>query len=446
MLFKFLKYINPIWYYLLETKNKTNYFVNFSDLSDSDQIKVELDKHYESKNGSIRDFAFQAWSSGLISTSETSIFDKTNEPTISDNYRFVKKFYHPAWSFFILILRILEFKNPFNEIYCYFTAFKTKRVNLNKAKFEHSDFNNFDSQLLQKNYKVSIIIPTLNRYQYLRDALIDLENQTYKNFEVIVVDQSNPFQEDFYKQFGVEIILIRQEARALWQARNSAVKVSRGELILLFDDDSRVEKDWVEQHIKCLDYFDCEISSGASISVAGGKVPSHYSFFRWGDQIDTGNALLKKSVFREIGLFDLQFNGQRMGDGEFGIRAFLSGFKNVNNPLAMRIHLKVKEGGLREMGSWDAFRPTKLFSPRPIPSVFYLSRRYFGNYSSLLMLIVNVPMSIIPYKYKGNTILITLSMFAILLILPFLLIQVLISWKISSRMISEGPKIEEFKG
>jgi len=300
--------------------------------------------------------------------------------------------------------------------------------------------------LLQKNYKVSIIIPTLNRYQYLRDALIDLENQTYKNFEVIVVDQSNPFQEDFYKQFGVEIILIRQEARALWQARNSAVKVSRGELILLFDDDSRVEKDWVEQHIKCLDYFDCEISSGASISVAGGKVPSHYSFFRWGDQIDTGNALLKKSVFREVGLFDLQFNGQRMGDGEFGIRAFLSGFKNVNNPLAMRIHLKVKEGGLREMGSWDAFRPTKLFSPRPIPSVLYLSRRYFGNYSSLLMLIVNIPMSIIPYKYKGNTILITLSMFAILLILPFLLIQVLISWRISLKMILEGPKIEEFKG
>ena len=44
---------------------------------------------------------------------------------------------------------------------------------------------------------VSVVIPTLNRYTYLKDVLEDLEKQDYENFEVIVVDQSEPFQKNF---------------------------------------------------------------------------------------------------------------------------------------------------------------------------------------------------------------------------------------------------------
>ena len=67
----------------------------------------------------------------------------------------------------------------------------------------------------------------------------------------------------------------------------------------------------------------------------------------------------------------------RMGDGEFGYRAYINGFKNISNPKAPRIHLKVSSGGLREMGSWDGFRPTKWFAPKPVPSVLYFFSKYF---------------------------------------------------------------------
>ena len=36
--------------------------------------------------------------------------------------------------------------------------------------------------------------------------------------------------------------------------------------LLLFDDDSRIESDWVTNHIKCLDFFNADISSGVSNS------------------------------------------------------------------------------------------------------------------------------------------------------------------------------------
>ncbi len=158
--------------------------------------------------------------------------------------------------------------------------------------------------------------------------------------------------------------------------------------------------------------------------------------------MDTGNVMLQKSIFKAIGLFDRQFEKQRMGDGEFGLRAFCNGYKNISNPLAKRLHLKVNSGGLREMGSWDAFRTKHLFQPRPIPSVLYFYRRYFGNKQSILAVLRTVPISIIPYKYKGNKPLLLISAVIAVMLSPILCYQVIKSWRLSSKKLKEGPEIE----
>jgi hypothetical protein len=218
--------------------------------------------------------------------------------------------------------------------------------------------------------------------------------------------------------------------------------MAKGDYLLFYDDDSRVDSDWITQHIKALDFFKVDISSGVSHSFVGAKVPENYSFFRWSDQIDTGNFLIKKAVFKTTGLFDRQFEGQRMGDAEYGIRCYLNGFTNVSNPLAKRVHLKVSEGGLRQMGSWDAFRPKKLFSPRPIPSVNYYVRKYFGNKNGILNLIISLPTSIMPYRFKRNRKLILLGCFLFFLFLPFFIFPILLSWFNSTKILNEKDKIE----
>jgi hypothetical protein len=211
--------------------------------------------------------------------------------------------------------------------------------------------------------------------------------------------------------------------------------------MLLFDDDSRVDEDWIFHHLKSLDFFNASVSSGVSLSKIGDKIPENYSFFRVSDQLDTGNVLLHKSCFQKTGLFDRQFEKQRMGDGEYGMRLYLEGYLNISNPYAKRIHLKVSSGGLREMGSWDAFRPKKLLAPRPVPSVLYLFRRYFGNKSALYTIFKTVPFSIVPYRHKSSNKFKALGLLLFVLFFPFWIFVVMRSWLLSSKMIQSGPKI-----
>lgn len=403
---------------------------------------INPDNNFASEISAEYDLSWQFLQKGYIGEADT--YTSFQKLPLVDEYRFLRKYFHPVWSVYVFLLRLLT-HNPMQEWKAWRDSRNVRRSKYLEDPVYYSGWKGFESTLHKESPVVSVIIPTLNRYKYLKDVLRDLEQQDYYKFEVIIVDQSKPFQEKFYQQFNLNLNVTRQEEKALWLARNNAIKKSRGEFILLFDDDSRVESDWISNHLKCLDFFNADISSGVSISKLGSEVPQNYSFFRISDQIDTGNVLIKKNIFREIGLFDRQFEKQRMGDAEFGLRCFFYGFKNISNPYAGRLHLKVGEGGLREMGSWDAFRPNKLFAPRPIPSVLYYFRKYFGKKRCLLAVIKSVPPSIIPYRFKKNKKMMLLGAFISLILFPLVVIQVLISWKLAERKLIQGARISELK-
>ena len=431
MLCKFLKYLQPTNYFSLLKNNGDSIFPEFEDLPESVKNKLTVDHSFQSELAQQYDLSWQAIQKGYIGTSKT--YSSIKSLSIEDNYYFSRKYFHPIWVFYVLMARLLGFNNPVKEISVWYHTRGVKRSDYLKRPLEYKDWQLFDSQLVKRKPKVSVIIPTLNRYVYLKDVLYDLEKQDYTNFEVIIVDQSEPFKSEFFQQFNLDIQLIRQEEKALWKARNHAIKIAQGDYLLFFDDDSRVDSDWVSNHLKCLDFFNADVSSGVSISKVGANIPEHYSFFRVSDQLDTGNALIKKDVFKVIGLYDRQFEKQRMGDGEFGLRSYLNNFLNVSNPYAKRLHLKVESGGLRDMGSWDAFRTKKWFAPKPIPSVLYFFRRYFGNSAAKKALFKNLPSSIIPYRFKKNKALLLIGVFVSVLILPVIVYQVSKSWYLSGK-------------
>ncbi len=440
MLFKFLKYLQPTHYFGLKLKNDSTAFPKITgDL----ETQFKDDNNYQSSIAITYDKSWRALLAGVTDTTET--IDKVEPLSVFDNYVFARKYFSTAWVYYTCLIRLFSLKNPIKELNALVTSRHIKRHNIAHEIIEYEDYKSFESSLVESNPLVSVIIPTLNRYPYLKDVLKDLEKQDYINTEVFVVDQSEPFEPDFYKQFNLNLKVIQQKEKALWLARNNAIKASKGNCILLYDDDSRVEPDWIHQHLKCMDYFKADISSGVSISKIGDKVPAHYAYFKISDQLDTGNVMLKKHIFKSIGLFDRQFEKQRMGDGEFGLRAHLNGYKNISNPLAKRLHLKVNSGGLRDMGSWDAFRTQNLFQPRPIPSVLYFFRGYFGNKRSFLSVIRTVPISVVPYKYKANKPMLLLSGLLAVIVSPLLVFQIIRSWRTSSKMLKQGPKIERMK-
>ncbi|WP_298236972.1 glycosyltransferase family A protein [uncultured Algibacter sp.] len=440
MLFPFLKYLQPTHYFQCSRIDGKSVFPRIDKLPDAILDYLKPDVNYLSKQAQDYDLSWQAIQLGYIGKADK--YENFHEISLHDNYIFIRKYFHSAWVFYVFIIRILSFNNVFKEFRSYYRTKHISRKDYLKQPIKYNSWKEFDSQLLKQNPKISVIIPTLNRYKYLKDVLKDLEQQDYKHFEVIVIDQTDDFKKHFYKSFNLDLIVEHQKEKALWLARNNGVRKAKGDFLLFFDDDSRIKKDWIKNHIKCLDFFNAEISSGVSISKQGARVPENYSFFRLSDQLDTGNVLIKRGVFKSIGLFDRQFEKQRMGDGEFGLRAFLNNFLNISNPYAERLHLKVSTGGLRQMGSWDAFRSKKWFAPRPIPSVLYFFRTYFGNVQSRYELLKSIPLSILPYRFKRNRLMLVIGVIISFIILPLVFVQVYRSWQLASKKIDEGPLIK----
>ena len=442
----FAKYLQPTWYFnLLPQEGGTPYLVDWRLLSEEEKAVIDFDGGYSTESISLLDAAYQAWHKGIIRTDPAFALGELAFPiSVKDNYRFVRKYYHPVWSLYIFLLRIFSGRNPIREFAGLRSASGVKRQNMFAKVYRRgAAYENWPSPLLREKPRISVIIPTLNRYPYLRDGLADLERQEYRNFDVIVVDQSEPFQSRFYDEFQLDLTVIRQKEKALWLARNEAIRRSGAEWLLLFDDDSRVGPGWIAEHLKCADYFQAEISSGVSISEVGSKVPPGYAFLKWSDQLDTGNVLIHRRVFADIGLFDRQFEKQRMGDGEFGLRAYLGGYRNISNNFAQRLHLKVGQGGLRQMGSWDAYRPRNFIAPRPIPSVLYLFRKYFGRKAAWLSVLKNVPPSIVPYRFKRSKHLLLLGSLLSVFLMPLVIWQVARSWRAASRKLTQGARIEK---
>jgi len=448
--FKIIEYLNPGWYFNLIPVDSLSYSIccfNSDVMKFPDEFEriIFPDSRFETKTAIDLDAGFQAWNRGIMLTAKNIPLDKIQHKeniSVKDEYIFIRKYYKWHRVYYYLIKNLLSFNNPFKEIGAFISTRDIERTELINPHLEYEGYKSFESEILKNNPKVSVIIPTLNRYKYLKDVLEDLEKQDYNNFEVIIADQTDVPNIEFYDKFNLNLKIIFQDGKGQWLARNEAARKCKGDYFLFFDDDSRVDKDWISEHLKGLDYFKADISAGVSLSTVGDAIPENYSFFRWADQFDSGNAMVKREVFEKTGMFDRQFDKMRMGDGEFGLRAYLAGFKSISHPFAKRIHLKVSSGGLRQMGSWDAFRPKNFFSPRPVPSVLYLYRKYYpSDFVSNAMIIGLLP-SLIPYKWKGKKYLYPLGALAAIFILPVLLIQLGISWKRSSEMLKEGDKIE----
>jgi len=118
--------------------------------------------------------------------------------------------------------------------------------------------------------KVSVIIPTYNRALYIAETLESVFSQTFKDYEVIVVDDgSSDNTADVLKPYMVRIDYIRKENGGQGSARNAGIKVACGEYIAFLDSDDL----WVPEKL--------EIQTGfADEHPDAGLIFSDYVVFR----------------------------------------------------------------------------------------------------------------------------------------------------------------------
>ena len=119
--------------------------------------------------------------------------------------------------------------------------------------------------------KVSIIVPIYNVEKYLIEALDSVVNQTYKDLEIICVndgskDNSRKILEE-YKNKDSRIIIVDQENQGLAGARNSGLNIASGEYIYFMDSDDYIKSDLVELNVDIMKKYSPDlICFGSDIS------------------------------------------------------------------------------------------------------------------------------------------------------------------------------------
>ena len=113
-----------------------------------------------------------------------------------------------------------------------------------------------ESALERRAPRVSIIVPCYNTSQYVGETLDSIAGQTYRDYEVLVVNDGAPDTvalESALAPFSAMITYIAQENRGLAGARNTGIRAARGEYVALLDSDDYWHPQYLEKLVAELD-------------------------------------------------------------------------------------------------------------------------------------------------------------------------------------------------
>ena len=213
------------------------------------------------------------------------------------------------------------------------------------------------------NPLISIIVLNLNGKKFLKDCFKSLNNQTYRRFEIILIDNGSIDDSVSFvkKNFPQVKIIANEKNLGFAQANNQGFKIAKGKHIVTLNNDTRVDKNWLENLVSTAEK-DKKIGMCAS-KILSLKTPSiidsvgvnicldGMSRGRGRLEIDKGQydkveeillpsacaALYRRKMLKEIGFFDDNFFAY-CEDTDLGLIGRLAGWKAVLAPQAIIYH------------------------------------------------------------------------------------------------------------
>ncbi len=217
---------------------------------------------------------------------------------------------------------------------------------------------------------VSIVIPNWNGASFLPTCLDSLRRQTHPRVEVIVADNASTdgSQALLEAQYPEVRLLALGENRGFTGACNAGMQAAQGEIVILLNNDTETEPDWIEQVVAAFerhpeaglvaskmllfdrrdtlhtagDYYTVDGRAGnRGVWKADGPLYSReeYVFSACG-----GSSAYRRALLDEIGLLDDDFFFS-MEDIDLGWRAQLAGWRCVYAPSAVVYHHLAATGG-----------------------------------------------------------------------------------------------------
>ncbi len=131
--------------------------------------------------------------------------------------------------------------------------------------------------------KVSVIVPVYNVEQFLRGCLDSIISQTYKNIEIILVndcstDTSLKIIRE-YMELDDRIILVNHEVnKGLFKTRIDGVKNATGKYVCFVDSDDKISHDWIRFLLNNAERNDCDIVAGDFCFNYNDKIYNYLTF------------------------------------------------------------------------------------------------------------------------------------------------------------------------
>jgi glycosyltransferase involved in cell wall biosynthesis len=188
--------------------------------------------------------------------------------------------------------------------------------------------------------KVSVIIPTYNHALYLTKSIESVYNQSYTDFECIVINDGSTDNTtevlDNLKDKYPELIIISKENGGLSSARNVGIKKSNGDLVCFLDsDDYWLPDKLLNQVSQILQGYDCVYSNYIffdenKIETENNEIISedltYYDFISRNPITGSASSIMiRKECINKVGFFSTKLRS--LEDLDYWFRLFNSNFK-----------------------------------------------------------------------------------------------------------------------
>jgi glycosyltransferase involved in cell wall biosynthesis len=316
----------------------------------------------------------RAQSTGLFCYSEPALLHTTLNKNFTsaaqiELYRFVKQHYKSLWVW-ILFWQQLRYQSQYNVLPLLRSWFVVRLKPIALSISAHP-LNNTDQ------LAISVLIPTLNRPQYLADFLADLQAQTLLPKEVIIIEQQ-PDQNSESQltallardwKFQLKHLFIHQ--LGVCHARNLGLAQVTGDWVFFADDDIRIAPTFLAESATKINQTNAQAVSFACLSPTQKSVEK--PVIQW-NAFGGGSSLVSKSALKEC-QFSMVFEHGFGEDLDFGMQLRSIGTDVLFFSTPAITHLKAPAGGFRlpKKLAWQS----DSIQPKPAPTVMAYIQKYY---------------------------------------------------------------------
>lgn len=247
------------------------------------------------------------------------------------------------------------------------------------------------------NLKFTIIIPSYNQGQFIENSILSILNQTYKNYEIIVVDnKSTDNTPDILNKYSDSLFIVSEKDKGQTDAINKGLSLGTGDVYTYLNSDDLLEKDCLlnlnilfkkYEEIKCIT-GDCDI-----INKDGNRKNFHFVnivkkilrnislqyIVNLTNVIIQPSTFFKKDIIEKVGVFDTNLNYCMDYDYWLRILKYYRIYVTKKKLSLFRIHDNAKSS----MKFVEMLKEEKLVAEKHIRNIVTLKMHNFFNYLTL---------------------------------------------------------------